>query len=64
MKSKGDVYSVSKNQAKAVAASANKNGKPIHEVDKRNGKPKKCYYYHWHPYKRTPKAHSFYGSPV
>ncbi|WP_283107558.1 hypothetical protein [Bacillus cabrialesii] len=42
-----------KNQAKAVAAGANK-----------NGKPKKGYYYHWHPYKRTPKAHSFYESPV
>lgn len=64
MKSKKDVYSISKNQAKLVAAGANKNGQPIHEVDRKNGKPKKGYYYHWHPYKRTPKAHSFYGNPV
>ncbi len=52
-----DVWSVSKAQAKAVAQGANKNGKPIHEIDKN----KKGKYYHWHPYKRTPKMHSFYG---
>lgn len=56
-KSSKDVWSVSKNQAKAVAQGANKNGKPIHEIDKN----KKGKYYHWHPYKRTPKMHSFYG---
>ncbi|MEK5132760.1 SAR2788 family putative toxin [Bacillus sp. FSL W8-0645] len=64
MKSKKDIWSISYNQAKGVAAGANRNGKPIHEVDLNKGKPKKGYYYHWHPYKRTPKAHSFYGGPV
>lgn len=49
---------------KKVAAGANTNGSPINEVDQYNGKPKKGYYYHWHPYKRTPKAHAFYGNPV
>lgn len=57
-------YIFSKNQAKKVAAGANTNGSPINEVDQYNGKPKKGYYYHWHPYKRTPKAHAFYGNPV
>ncbi len=52
-----NVWSTSKNQAKLVAAGANKSGKPIHEIDKN----KKGKYYHWHPYKRTPKMHSFYG---
>lgn len=56
-KSKKDVWSVSKNQAKEVARGANKNGLPIHEIDQnRKGK-----YFHYHPYKRTPKMHSFYG---
>ncbi len=64
IKSKNDTWSTSSNQAKGVASSANKNGKPINEVDKLNGKPKKGYYWHWHPYKRTPKAHAFYGGPV
>lgn len=59
-----DTWSVSKSQAKKVAAGANTNGSPINEVDQYNGKPKKGYYYHWHPYKRTPKAHAFYGNPV
>ncbi|GAE95353.1 hypothetical protein JCM21714_4579 [Gracilibacillus boraciitolerans JCM 21714] len=64
IKSGKDTWSVSSNQAKGVAASANPSGQPINEVDKLNGKPKKGYYYHWHPYKRTPKAHAFYGNPV
>ncbi|MED3888791.1 hypothetical protein P4601_02365 [Peribacillus frigoritolerans] len=64
IKSKNDTWSTSSNQAKGVASSANKNGKPINEVDKLNGKPKKGYYWHWHPYKRVPKAHAFYGGPV
>lgn len=56
-KSKKDVWSVSKNQAKEVAKGANRNGLPIHEIDKnRKGK-----YFHYHPYLRTPKMHSFYG---
>ncbi|MED4128156.1 hypothetical protein [Shouchella miscanthi] len=58
-KSGRDVWSVSKNQAKEVAKGVNRNGQPIHEIDKdRKGK-----YYHWHPYKRSPKMHSFYGYP-
>lgn len=64
LKSGKDTWSVSKNQAKTVAAGANPNGLPINEVDQYNGKPKKGYYYHWHPYKRTPKVHAFYGDPV
>ena len=64
IQSKKDTWSTSKNQAKGVAASANPSGQPINEVDKLNGKPKKGYYWHWHPYKRTPKAHAFYGSAV
>ncbi|OLP65717.1 hypothetical protein BACPU_13350 [Bacillus pumilus] len=64
MKSKKDVYSISSSQAEVVAAGANTKGKPFKEVDKYKNKPKKGYYYHWHPYKRTPKAHSFYGGPV
>ncbi|KIL22540.1 hypothetical protein B4134_0196 [Bacillus safensis] len=64
MKSKKDIWSISSNQAKGVAAGANRSGKPINEVDKYKNKPKKGHYYHWHPYKRTPKAHSFYGGPV
>lgn len=56
-KSKKDVWSVSKNQAREVAKGANKNGLPIHEIDKkREGK-----YFHYHPFQRTPKMHSFYG---
>lgn len=57
-KSKKDVWSVSKNQAKEVARGANKNGLPIHEIDKKS----KGKYFHYHPYKRTPKMHSFYGT--
>ncbi|QNK87893.1 hypothetical protein H7992_22490 [Sporosarcina sp. resist] len=64
IKSGNDTWSTSSNQAKGVASSANPNGQPINEVDQLNGKPKKGYYYHWHPYKRTPKAHAFYGNPV
>lgn len=64
IKTSKDTWSTSSNQAKGFAASANPNGKPINEVDTYNGKPKKGYYYHWHPYKRTPKAHAFYGGPV
>ncbi|MGD6816624.1 SAR2788 family putative toxin [Metabacillus sp. 113a] len=64
IKSGRDTWSTSSNQAKGVAASANPSGKPINEVDTRYGKPRKGYYYHWHPYKRTPKAHAFYGGPV
>lgn len=36
-----DLYSVSSNQAKAVAAATNNSGKPYNEVDRKNGKPKK-----------------------
>ncbi|CUB14937.1 SAR2788 family putative toxin [Bacillus sp. FSL L8-0215] len=64
MKSKKDIWSISSSQAEVVAAGANTKGKPFKEVDRYKGKPKKGYYYHWHPYKRTPKAHSFYGGPV
>ncbi|AIF68106.1 hypothetical protein GZ22_16665 [Terribacillus saccharophilus] len=64
-KSKHDVYSVSKNQAKEVAAAANRSGKPYHEVDQRYGKNRKGHYWHWHAYKKKPTdKHSFYGSPV
>ncbi|ODG91495.1 hypothetical protein BED47_07525 [Gottfriedia luciferensis] len=64
LKSNKDTWSISKNQAKGVAASANPTGQPLHEVDKLNGKPKKGYYYHYHPAMRTPKSHAFYGGPV
>ena len=59
-----DTWSTSRNQAKGVTASANPSGQPINEVDTYNGKPKKGYYYLWRPYKRTPKAHAYYGGPV
>ncbi|MFS0766340.1 MULTISPECIES: hypothetical protein [Peribacillus] len=61
MKSKKDTWSVSSNQAQGVAQGANPSGKPFAEVDKMGGKPKKGYYLHWHPYKKTPNAHAFYG---
>lgn len=64
IKSGKDTWSTSSNQAKGVARAANPSGQPINEVDTRYGKPRKGYYYHWHPYKRTPKAHAFYGGPV
>ncbi|MDU3801566.1 hypothetical protein [Paraclostridium bifermentans] len=64
MKSRQDVWSKSKEFARQVAAGANKSGKPIHEIDKVNGRPKKGYYWHWHAANRTPKAHSFYGIPA
>ncbi|MDO7204495.1 hypothetical protein Q5M85_10380 [Paraclostridium bifermentans] len=41
MKSRQDVWSKSKEFARHVAAGANKSGKPIHEIDKVNGKPKR-----------------------
>ncbi|HLS23656.1 MAG TPA: SAR2788 family putative toxin [Pseudogracilibacillus sp.] len=52
-----DVWSVSKTQAKAVAKGANPHGTPFHEIDK----DKKGKYYHWHPYRKKPNMHSFYG---
>ncbi len=33
-------------ESRQVAAGANKSGKPIHEIDKVNGRPKKGYYWH------------------
>ncbi len=64
MKSRQDVWSKSKELARQVAAGANKSGKPIHEIDRFRGEPKKGYYWHWHPANRTPKSHSFYGIPA
>ncbi|WP_375090035.1 SAR2788 family putative toxin [Peribacillus sp. RS7] len=64
MKSKKDTWSVSSNQAQGVAQGANTLGKPFAEVDKKDNKPRKGYYWHWHPYKKTPNAHAFYGGPV
>lgn len=64
LKSGKDIWSSTKSRAKSVAAGANLSGSPIHEVDQYKGKPKKGRYYHWHPYKRAPKCHAFYGSPV
>ena len=52
-----DEWSVSKTQAKAVAKGANPHGTPFHEIDK----DKKGKYYHWHPYRKKPNMHSFYG---
>jgi len=43
------IYHLIWRQARDVAAGANRNGKPINEVDKYNDNPKKGYYYHWHP---------------
>ncbi|NEX80208.1 hypothetical protein [Neobacillus thermocopriae] len=43
-----------KNKAKEIVASANPKAKPIHEIDSKKRK-----YYHWHPFKRTPKMYSF-----
>lgn len=59
-----DIWATTKSNAKSVASGANLSGQPIHEVDKYDGAPKKGRYYHYHPYKRTPKCHAFYGSPV
>lgn len=59
-----DIWATTKSNAKAVASGANLSGKPIHEVDKYDGEPKKGRYYHYHPFNRTPKCHAFYGSPV
>ncbi|MEF2096262.1 hypothetical protein V3595_16475 [Bacillus sp. CFBP9009] len=64
MKSKKDTWSVSSNQAQSVAQGANTLGKPFAEVDKKDNKPRKGYYWHWHPYKKSPNAHAFYGGPV
>ncbi|OXX84558.1 hypothetical protein AVM15_03670 [Paraclostridium benzoelyticum] len=64
MKSRQDVWFKSKESARKVAAGANKSGKPIHEIDKVNGRPKKGYYWHWHAANRIPKAHSLYGIPA
>ena len=57
-----DVWSRTKADGKKSAQGANMKGEPIYEIDKINGKPKKGYYYHWHTYKRSPKAHSFVGN--
>ena len=57
-----DVWSRTKADGKKSAQGANMKGEPIYEIDKINSKPKKGYYYHWHPYKRSPKAHSFVGN--
>lgn len=51
-------------ESRQVAAVADKSGKPIHELDKVNGKPKKGYYWNWHSANRTAKAHSFYRIPA
>ncbi|MBF2627652.1 hypothetical protein [Listeria marthii] len=59
-----DTWSVSKNQANIIVKTV-KAGKPVGpEVDKSNGKPKRGYYYHYHPANRSPKCHAFYGVAV
>lgn len=64
LKSGKEIWATTKSSAKSAAAGANLSGAPIHEVDQLNKKPRKGRYYHWHPYKRTPKCHAFYGNPV
>ncbi|MBQ5153644.1 hypothetical protein D6861_010570 [Macrococcoides caseolyticum] len=57
-KDRKNVWSISAKYAKAVASKVNTKGPAFKEIDKdRKGK-----YYHYHPYKRTPKMHSFYGT--
>lgn len=59
-----DTWSVSKNQANNIVKTV-KAGKPVGpEVDKSNGKPRRGYYYHYHPANRSPKCHAFYGVSV
>lgn len=64
LKRGNDIWATTKSNAKSAASGANLSGKPIHEVDKYDGAPKKGRYYHYHPFNRTPKCHAFYGSPV
>lgn len=54
-----DVWSTSRSGAKTVAGQVNPSCGPVGpEIDKN----KKGKYYHFHPCKRTPKMHSFYGT--
>lgn len=56
-----DVWSVSRSYAKKVAQGVNPKGSPINETNL-SIKNKNEQYHHYHPYKRTPAMHSFYGS--
>lgn len=59
-----DTWSTSKDNAKKVAKGVGNGKKPVGpEIDKKNGKPKKGYFYHYHPYNRKPNVHAFYGLP-
>ena len=59
-----DIWTVTSRLAKKAASSLSK-GSPIREVDKdKKGRPKKGHYWHYHPAKRKPKVHAFYGNAV
>lgn len=59
-----DTWSISSNQAKKVAKGANLSGSPYREIDRKNGKPRPGRFWHWHPYKKKPNMHAFYGNPA
>jgi hypothetical protein len=59
-RSGGDVWSTSRAQAHAVARAVNTACRPIGpEISRGAGM-----LYHFHPCRRTPKMHAFFGSPV
>ncbi|MED4163132.1 SAR2788 family putative toxin [Halalkalibacterium halodurans] len=63
-KSGRDTWSVSSNQAKQIAQRANPKKSPYKEVDRKDGKPRKGRYWHWHAGNKKPASHAFYGPPV
>lgn len=55
----GDVWAISRDKAKSLAKLVNPSGAPVGAEKHGAG-----YLWHFHPYNRTPKMHSFYGGPA